>query len=146
MQIRYTLSQANEALKLVRVIASEMVERRDARRGLARRRGELESADTPEGLRSELAELDARIWEHDDALLRCRRELESLGMKVFRESPLTIHIPGRSLPNVTRRGKVIEPGQDLVFCWQEDEAGVCFGHTEDGDERQRRPLRVAKGA
>mgnify|MGYP001275366452 CR=1 FL=1 len=54
MNIRYTLKEANRALKLIRVIAAEMLERRTDRRRLARERDKLESAETPEGLRSEL--------------------------------------------------------------------------------------------
>jgi len=134
MKRTYTLPEANQALKLVRSIAAELLERRSERRTLARQREQLESADTPEGLRSELAELDARIFEHDEGLLRCKNELEELGMTVLRTNPLTVHIPGQS-----RSG-------DVVFCWQEGEGSVCFGHPIGEEEHQRRPLRVAKGA
>ena len=48
-------------------------------------------------------------------------------MKVFRDDPLTIHIPGQGIPKKTRRGQVIEPGRDVVFCWKEDESSVGFG-------------------
>lgn len=135
MKRTYTLPEANEALKLVRAIAAELLERRAARRMLARQREQLEAAETPEGLRGELAELDARIWEHDEAILHCRHELESLGMTVLRTNPLTVHIPGES-----KSGTV-------VFCWQEGEGTVCYGHPVGEEEEQRRPLRVrAKGA
>jgi hypothetical protein len=134
MKRTYTLPEANQALKLVRAIAAELLERRTARRLLAREREQLEAAATPEGLRSELAELDARIYEHDEGLQRCRHELEDLSMTVLRTNPLTVHIPGTS-----RSGAV-------VFCWQEGESSVCFGHPLGEEEHQRRPLRVAKGA
>lgn len=134
MKRTYTLPEANQALKLVRSIAAELLERRSERRNLARQREQLEAADTPEGLRSELAELDARIFEHDEGLSRCKHELEELGMTVLRTNPLTVHIPGQS-----RSG-------DVVFCWQEGEGSVCFGHPVGEEEHQRRPLRVAKGA
>jgi hypothetical protein len=140
MNIRYTLKEANRALKLVRVIAEEMLERRKDRRILARERENLEAAETPESLRSELAELDARIYEHDEALYHCTHELEDLGMTILRPIPLTLHIPGRSLEN---KG---ESSQDVVFCWQEGEESVRFGHNMGEEEHQRRPLRVAKGA
>ena len=48
MNIRYTLKEANQVLKLVRVIANEMLERRIDRRRLARQRDQLEAAVTPE--------------------------------------------------------------------------------------------------
>lgn len=134
MKRTYTLQEANTALKLVRAIAAELLERRTERRSLARQREQLEAAQTPEGLRGELAELDARIWEHDEGLTRCRHELEDLGMTVLRTNPLTVHIPGTS-----KSGAV-------VFCWQEGESSVCFGHPLGQEEHQRRPLRVAKGA
>lgn len=134
MKRTYTLPEANEALKLVRAIAAELLERRTERRSLARQREQLEAAETPEGLRSELAELDARIFEHDEGIARCQNELEDLGMTVLRTNPLTVHIPG-----VSRSGSV-------VFCWQEGESTVCFGHPIGEELHQRRPLRVAKGA
>ncbi len=134
MKRTYTLPEANQALKLVRSIAAELLERRTERRSLARRREQLEAAATPEGLRTELAELDARIFEHDEGLARCQNELEVLGMTVLRTNPLTVHIPGTS-----RTGEV-------VFCWQEGEGSVCFGHPVGEELHQRRPLRVAKGA
>ncbi len=134
MKRTYTLPEANQVLKLVRAISAELLERRTARRSLSRQRDQLEAASTPEGLRSELAELDARIWEHDEGLTRCKSELEDLSMTVLRTNPLTVHIPGTS-----RTGAV-------VFCWQEGESSVCFGHPPGEEEHQRRPLRVAKGA
>jgi len=154
MNIRYTLKEANQVLKLVRVIAHEMLERRTDRRHLARRRDQLEAAETPEGLRSELAELDARIWEHDEALYNCKHELEDLGLTILRTNPLTVHIPGRSVPATARKGAgrkkasraTATPSQEVVFCWQEGEDDVGFGHPLGEEEHQRRPLRVAKGA
>lgn len=135
MKRTYTLQEANQVLRLVRAIAVEVVERRTLRRALDRQRSQLEAAVTPEGLRGGLAELDARIWEHDEALARCRKELEDLGMTVLRMNPLTVHIPGQS-----RTGEV-------VFCWEEGESSVCFGHPVGDEQHQRRPLRVrAKGA
>jgi hypothetical protein len=134
MKRTYTLPEANQVLKLVRAIAAELLERRAARRTLAREREQLEAAATPEGLRGELAELDARIWAHDEALRRCKDELEQLGMTVLRTNPLTVHIPGTSKTG------------DVVFCWEEGESSVCFGHPVGQEEHQRRTLRVAKGA
>jgi len=126
----YTLPEANRALPLLRAITTEFVERRGLRRALQREREQLESARTPEGLTQGLAELDARILEQDEALSFCRRELESLGMTVLRTNPLTVHIPGHS-----RSGPV-------VFCWEEGEASVCFGHPVGEEEEMRRPLRL----
>lgn len=135
MMRTYSLPEANQALRLVRSIANELVERRAERRALARKREELEAAVTPEGLRGELAELDARIWEHDEAISRCKTELEALGMTVLRTNPLTVHIPGHS------------KGGQVVFCWEEGEGSVCFGHAVGEERHQRRPLRVrARGA
>jgi hypothetical protein len=127
----YTFHEANEMLKLVRAIAAEWIERRTLRRKLDRQRRELEAAATPEGLRGELADLDARIWDQDEAIAGCRLELEQLGLEVFRVNPLTIHIPGES-----RSGPV-------VFCWQEGEDGApCYGHPIGEEREHRRPLKL----
>ena len=139
MKRTYNLKEANQLLKLVRSIADELVERRSDRRRLARERDRLEAANTPEGLRSELAELDARIWEHDEGMRQCKDELEDLGLTVLRANPLTVHIPGKSRLGRAKAGEV-------VFCWQEGESAVCFGHPLGEELHQRRPLRVAKGA
>lgn len=140
MERRYTLKEATEALKLVRVIAGEMLERRNERSTRARRRHLLESAATTEGLRDDLAELDARIWELDEGLRSCRRELQDLGLTILREAPLTLHFPGRSALEED------DAGPELVFCWQEGEDGVGFGHPVGEEDHHRRPLRIAKGA
>jgi hypothetical protein len=131
MKRTYSLPEANKALKLVAAIANEWLERRNLRRTLDRQRRSLEAAASPEGLRHQLAGLDARIWEQDEGMKLCRRELEDLGMTVFRVNPLTIHIPGNS-----KSGPV-------VFCWQEGEGGkVCYGHQIGEEREQRRPLKV----
>ena len=126
----YTLPEANLALTLLRAIAAEFVERRALRRKLHREREQLERVRTPEGMTQELADLDARVYEQDEALFRCRREIESLGMTVLRTHPLTVHIPGTS-----RSGPV-------TFCWEEGETTVCYGHRVGEEEDVRRPLRL----
>jgi hypothetical protein len=140
-QPRYSLTEANELLKLVRVIAAEMLERRAERHALARRREHMEAAHRPHRLRDALARLDARIWEHDEALRACTRELQDLGLTLLRTQPLTLHIPGRSLEPDHQQGD-----RDVVFCWQEGEGDLKFGHPLGEEEHHRRPLRVAKGA
>lgn len=127
---QFTLDQSSALLPLVRTIAEEIVQRRTERQRLTRVRDELESAATPEGLNSSLADLDARILEHDAGMRRSTRELESLGLTVLRINPLTVHFPGR-----TRNGNV-------VFCWQEGETSVCHGHLVGEEEEPRRPLKV----
>jgi hypothetical protein len=134
MKRLFSLQEANQALPLVRSIVAEWLERRAERRQLARSRQDLETAVTPEGLRTELADLDARIWRHDEAMADCLRELQGLGITVLRTQPLTLHFPGKS------------PRGEVVFCWQEGEGSVCFGHPAGEEEHHRRPLRVARGA
>ena len=97
-------------------------------------------------MRSELSELDARIWEHDEALYNCKHELEDLGLTVLRTNQLTVHIPGRSKPGRGRKNVAANQEQEVVFCWQDGENEVRFGHSLGEEEHQRRPLRVAKGA
>ena len=126
----YTLPEANQILPLVRAVAREYHERRSLRQALRKERDMLERAVTPEGLRLELSELDARIAEQDEGLFRCRREFEAMGMKVLQSNPLTIHIRGQN-----RTG-------ECVFCWEEGEANVCHGHECGHEQDGRRPLRL----
>ena len=72
MKRTYTLSEANATVPLLRTLAAEFADRRTLRRDLARQRYNLEQARTPEGLSQELAELDARIYEHDEVLFSCK--------------------------------------------------------------------------
>ena len=127
---QFTLDQSAALLPLVRTIAGEVVERRGEKHRLGRIRDELESANSPEGLTSSLADLDARIFEHDTAIRDSVEEIEGLGLTLLRLNPLTIHFPGR-----TRTGNV-------VFCWQEGEDSLCHGHALGEEEEPRRPLKV----
>jgi hypothetical protein len=130
MRPKFTLAESNAMLPLVKAIAREIVERRTQRKHLQQMRREVEEAATPEGLAHALAELDARIFELDDGIRNSGSELGRLGLTVLRPQPLTIHFPGRSR------------GGDLVFCWQEGEDSVRFGHERGEEEDPRRPLRV----
>ncbi|HLQ39154.1 MAG TPA: DUF2203 family protein [Planctomycetota bacterium] len=126
----YTLPEANALLPLIKAIGREIVERTALRRQLHRNRQRLEEARTPEGLLQELAELDARICAQDEGIAGSRREFEGHGMTVNCTHPLTVHIPGHS-----RSGPV-------VFCWQDGEGSLGFGHPLGEEEELRRPLRL----
>ena len=87
---------ANDLLPLIRSIAAEIVERRNERTALAAGRRVLERSKTPEGLRASLAEMDAEIFSHDEALREAREELQvALGIEILREVPLTLGFPMR---------------------------------------------------
>ncbi len=130
METRYSLANTDRMLPLIGVIANEITERRDARRGLIRLKEDIELANTPEGLAACVAELDAQIFEHDRALRAAQTELEDMDLRILRLTPLTLHIPGQ-----TRQGPI-------VFCWQEGEMHVCHGHPVGEEEDPRRPLKV----
>ena len=137
MQTRYTLDEANEALRLVRVIARELAERRDELRqlsdgALSARRSAGDEHDTDYALA-------ARLRELEEASARCRVELEQLGLTILREDPLTLHFPGAS-----RAPDAASEGQPVVFCWQEGEDAVDYGHADGEEEHPRRPLRVGR--
>lgn len=127
---RFTLAQSNSMLPLVRAVTSEVIERRNRRRTLLRQRDDLERAHTPEGLAQALSDLDAAIYDQEDAILAACRELEAYGLDVLRLNPLVIHFPGR-----TREGA-------LVFCWQEGDSEVAHGHPPGEEQEPRQPLRV----
>jgi len=127
---RLSLHDANALLPLVKAIGREVVERQATRWRLQHRRQQLEEAATPEGLSQSLADLDARILAQEEALARSLAELEGLGLTILRTNPLTVHFPG-----ATRSGEV-------VFCWQEGEDAVCYGHRVGEEEDPRRPLKL----
>ena len=152
MQTRYTLDEANEALRLVRVIARELAERRDELRQLSD--GALSDRALSDGALSDRARaawrsaddehdtdyaLAARLRELEEASARCRVELEQLGLTILREDPLTLHFPGAS-----RAPDAASEGQPVVFCWQEGEDAVDYGHADGEEEHPRRPLRVGR--
>lgn len=130
MSRSYTLTDTNSLLPLVRAIAAEIVERRSERLELLRRRERLEAAYSPEGFSGALADLDARIYRLDEGIENACRELTDLGLTVLRTNPLTVHFPG-----TTRTGPI-------VFCWQEGEDRVTFGHPSGEEEDPRRPLKL----
>ncbi|MBK8979250.1 MAG: DUF2203 family protein [Planctomycetes bacterium] len=127
---RYSLEEANRLLPLLESIATEIRERRDEQRRLARLRDELESSRTPEGLDKSLAELDARLMELQLGLREALGELEALGVSILRLKPLTVHIPGR-----TQHG-------DIVYCWQVGEGRITHGHLIGEEDDPRRPLQL----
>jgi hypothetical protein len=126
----YTLTETNRLLPLVQAIASEIVERRSERQQLLRQRETLESAPSPEGLSLAISDLDARILQLEEGIDGACRELLGLQLTVLRTNPLTIHFPG-----ATRSGAI-------VFCWQEGEDRVSFGHPSGEEEDPRRPLKL----
>lgn len=128
----FNLAEANGLLPLVKAIAAEVAERRGDRQRAVRLREQLEACHSPEGLVQALADLDAAIREHDDALDRSRRELAELGLSVLRMNPLTVHFPGRATPS------------EVVFCWMEGDADVDHGHLPGKEEEPRRPLRIRR--
>ena len=114
-------------------MAGEIGERRAEKRRLRRLREQLGTARTPEGLRTAVQAIDSRLNRLDAGISAARLEFETLGLEVLRMSPLTIHIPGRTLD-----------GQ-VVFCWQTDETEVHHGHLLGEEESARRPLQLRDG-
>lgn len=112
----FTRESANELLPLVRSIAAEIVERRNARTALAAARRVLERSNTPEGLRGSLAHLDAQIFSHDEGLRSAREELLNLGIEILREVPLTLGFPMTG-----------EDGQARLAIWHWNEPEVGHG-------------------
>lgn len=109
-------------LPLVRSIAAELCERREIYGILVRRRDELGLASTPEGLTAALADLDASLWDHENAILRACREISSSGLSLQTLSPIVVHFP--------------RADQDTVFCWREDEPRITHEHPR-GSETDR---------
>jgi len=132
-ETRFTLAASNALLPIVESIVSEIVERRDRRSRLRNTRALLRRATTPEGLTRALSDLDARIWDDEDRIRRAHKELEAMGLEVLRLDPVVVHFPGAI------------DGQELVFCWEEGDSAVAYGHPIGGEQDPRLPLRGTSG-
>ena len=129
----YTLKLANGLVPLLQSIAQEVRALRTERRELDRMVRELEREEqshTPEGVESSLTEAQFRLREIAWQLRRCEQEIQGLGLTVQNLNPFTVHIPG-----LTRSG-------ELVFCWEEADRVVSFGHEVGEEGEPRRPLRI----
>jgi hypothetical protein len=131
MRPSYSLEECNRMLALVRAVAREIAERRNLLRGLERARHDLIDAETPEGLRSSLAEVDAEIFVANDGIRAAVKELELYGLTLLRLRPITIHFPG-----ITKRGPI-------VFCWQEGDDTIGHGHPTGEEQEPRRQLKLS---
>ncbi len=128
MTRRFTLFQANAMLPLIHSITAEIRDRVTVRTRLQQRRSAFQDAETPEGLGWAISHLNARLIEIDERLQTSTRELAELGVEIIELQPVTVHIPG-----CTR-------ADDVVFCWQDGEVQVGFGHGACETESHRRPL------
>ncbi|MDP6929133.1 MAG: DUF2203 family protein, partial [Planctomycetota bacterium] len=130
MSKNFSLAESNAALPLVHSIAREIVERRLALRRLQRRSEELKEAGSPEGMSIALSDIQAQIQTIDEGLHHACSELTSFGLQILRITPLTIHFPGRTQDD------------PVIFCWQEGENEIRFGHKCNEESDPRRPLRI----
>ena len=132
----FSLTEARATLPLVHSIAREIVERRLALRRLRRRSEEMKRSGSPEGMSIALSDLQTQMHAIDSGLHRACCELTDFGLQILRITPLTIHFPGRTQDD------------PVVFCWQEGENEIQFGHKCNEESDPRRPLRVrdASGA
>lgn len=117
----FTIQECNDLLPLVRAIAAELIERREIYGILVRKQRKLEHSDTPEGLTSALASLDASVWDQENGILRACREIASHGLALQTLNPVVVHFPG------------VE--KDVVHCWREDEPRITHQHGR-GDEAE----------
>jgi len=116
---RCTFAQCSALLPLVRAISDELIERRTRFRELRNTRRALERSYSPEGLSVALADLEERILEHEDGILRACEELSGHGLVVHRLSPLVVHFPAGPR------------GAEPAFCWRENDP-VVSEHRTDG--------------
>jgi hypothetical protein len=106
---RHDLASARRLLPLIRVITSEVRERREMLTELRETQRQLQNSSlrSPEGLSLALADLDHEIRIEERGLDEAVAEFGQLDLEVRSLDPLVIHIPGR-----TSEG-------DVVFCWEE---------------------------
>ncbi len=124
---RLDLAGAKALLPLIRVIASEIKDRRIELSRLNGLRNDLANRSdrvSPEGFTMAIEDLEQAVRTEQRGLDRALRELERLELEVRSIQPLVIHIPGR-----TSTG-------DVVFCWEEGKRQ--FGNTSEANETTRK--------
>ena len=119
MKDRKNLAEAKALIPLLRSIANEVRERRlHLARHEALRQAFL-SSPTNEGFVTALEDLDTEIRNENRGIEYALAELDGLGLNVQSTRPFIVHIPGRT------------PGGDVVFSWEENQAGATFRETEE---------------
>ena len=132
MAARYfTAEEANQALTIVRPLAEEMVERRDALSRLQERHAAF--AETIAGNGGdfdpgELREVEEEIDEGATAVARCVARINEVGAFVKDLDRGLVDFPAR------------REGEEVLLCWHVGEDEVGFWHGLDEGFAGRKPL------
>lgn len=130
MKKRRTLNECKAMLPLVVRVAAEISSRvrelKSAEDVIAR----LSLVRTPEGVGDSLSCAEDEAERAQAGIDRCKLELKSLGLRVTRVVPVTVHFPGH------------DPQRTLTFCWKEGDETICHGHATGEENEPRRPLRI----
>ncbi len=119
---RYSASQANRLLPLLRSVARELRQLRAERLEISLLVHDLEQAGriSPEGFDKALGDAYARLAQVTEGFRRCVHELFRLGVTLQRTNPVTLQIPG------------VFQGRKVTFSWEEGESKVrLLAHSTD---------------
>ena len=113
---RYSASQANRLLPLLRSVAREIGQLRKERREVTLLIQDLEEAGrlSPEGFDQALGDAYARLSRTAEGFRRCVQELFRLGVYLRKTHPVVLQIPG------------LFQGKKVTFSWEEGESQVSL--------------------
>jgi hypothetical protein len=127
----FTAEEANDALREVRPLAEEMVERRRLLSQLQERQAVFEGQIAGNGGDfdpGELRELQERLGEEATAVARCVARIHELGALVKDLDEGLVDFPAR-------RGD-----EDVLLCWKVGEEDVAYWHGLEEGFSGRKPL------
>ena len=116
---RKNLAQAKALIPLLRSIANEVRERRLRLARYAALIRLLRNAQSNEGFVSAIADIESAIRTENRGLESAVAEIERLGLTVQSTGPVVVHIPGRT------------PGGDVIFSWEDNQAGALLREEEE---------------
>lgn len=127
----FTAEEANDALREVRPLAEEMVERRRLLSELQERQAVFEGQIAGNGGDfdpGELRELQERLGEEATAVARCVARIHELGALVKDLDEGLVDFPAR------------REDEDVLLCWKVGEEDVAYWHGLEEGFSGRKPL------
>lgn len=128
---RFTIEEAQAALREVRPLAEELVERHRALQEAMRRQAEitLRIAGNGGGLQPQsLVEVQQAAAREAAALSRCLERIQELGAQV------------KDLERGLLDWPALREGEEVLFCWHVGEDEIRFWHGAEDGFAGRRPL------
>ncbi|HMQ21836.1 MAG TPA: DUF2203 family protein [Planctomycetota bacterium] len=120
---RKNLAEAKALIPILRSIANEVRERRLRLARYAAMMRLMRQSPSSEGFVSSLEDLESAIRAENRGLESALSEIDKLGLSVQSTGPFVVHIPGRT------------PGGDVIFSWEDNQAGALLREEEEVADR-----------